>query len=152
MLSLSNLVVLWRQLVVNVSYQCDAHLSRVVAPQHVADEVRLDLHLYHLKRATEHTAENIGIPELILGSAVVGQFDKVGEGILIEDQRELLAVARPVCYGGGDVEEDFEADLEVLVRVEGNSKGEGELAPTFAIISAVSRKLEHRRIVLDLAR
>lgn len=77
--------------------------------------MRLDLHLHHLQRAPQHTAEDVAVPELVLRAAVVGQLDKVGEGVLLEDQRELLAVARPVRYGGRYVEEDLEADLDVTL-------------------------------------
>lgn len=44
-------------------------------------------------------------------TAVIRQFDKVSEGVLLEDERELLVVARPVGDGRCDVEEDLEADL-----------------------------------------
>lgn len=43
------LVVLGRKFIVDVAYERDAHLGRIVAPEHVADEVGLDLHLYHLE-------------------------------------------------------------------------------------------------------
>lgn len=71
----------------------------------------LDLHLHHLQRAAQHAAEDVRVPQLVLSTAVVGELDKVGEGVLLEDKRELLAVAGPVRYGGGYVEEDLEADL-----------------------------------------
>lgn len=71
----------------------------------------LDLHLDHLEGAAQHAAEEVRVPELVLGAAVVGQLDEVGQGVLLEHQRELLAVARPVRHGRCDVEEDLEADL-----------------------------------------
>lgn len=43
------LVVLGRKFIVDVAYERDAHLGRIVAPEHVADEVGLDLYLYHLE-------------------------------------------------------------------------------------------------------
>lgn len=105
-------VILRRKLVINIPDQAYPHLGGIVSFQNIADEMRLDLHLHHLQRAPQHAAEDVGVPELVLRAAVVGQLDKVGEGVLLKDQRELLAVARPVCYGGCDVEEDLEADLE----------------------------------------
>lgn len=45
------LVVLGREFIVDVAYESDAHLGGIVAPEHVADEVGLDLHLYHLEGA-----------------------------------------------------------------------------------------------------
>lgn len=109
-------VILGRQLIINVSYQADPHLGGIIAPQYVADEMSLNLHLHHFQCTPQHAAEDVRIPELVLRAAVVGQLDKVGEGVLLEDQRELLAVARPICYGRGYVEEDLEADLEVPRR------------------------------------
>lgn len=75
--------------------------------------MRLDLHLHHLQRASQHAAEDIRIPQLVLRPGVVRQLDKVGQRVLIKHQRELLAVARPVGNGGCDIEEDLEADLLV---------------------------------------
>lgn len=126
--------------------------------------MRLDLHLHHLQRAPQHAAEDVAVPELVLRAAVVGQLDKVGEGVLLEDQRELLAVARPVRYRRRYVEEDLEADLEprcqsvpshVASHIEFTCRHCKSLAwavHTFEIISAVSRKFAQRFIVLDLAR
>lgn len=129
--------------------------------------MRLDLHLHHLQRAPQHAAEDVAVPELVLRAAVVGQLDKVGEGVLLEDQRKLLAVARPVGYGGCDVEEDLEADLEATSllthaqpplptdgfhRVPSHWRGGTWVVRTLEIISAVSRKFAQRFIVLDLAR
>lgn len=71
----------------------------------------LNLHLHHLQRTPQHPTEYVRVPQLILSAAVVGQLDKVGEGVLLEYQRELLAVARPIRDGGRYVEEDLEADL-----------------------------------------
>lgn len=105
-------VILRRELIINIPDQAYTHLGGIVSPQHIADEVRLNLHLHHLQRTPQHAAEDVGVPELVLRAAVVGQLDKVGEGVLLEDERELLAVARPVRYGGCDVEEDLEADLD----------------------------------------
>ncbi len=156
-----HLIILWRQLIINIPYQADAHLGGVVPAQHVADEVGLDLHLHHLEGAAQHAAQDVGVPQLVLGAAVVGQLDKVGKGVLVEDERELLAVARPVGDGRDDVEEDLEADLStVCVSTEWPVTAvcapapptESVSSPTLAIISAVSRKLEHRRTVFDLAR
>lgn len=105
-------VILRRELIINIPDEAYPHLGGIISPQHIADEVRLDLHLHHLQRTPQHAAEDVGVPELVLRAAVVGQLDKVGEGVLLEDQRELLAVACPVGYGGCDVEEDLEADLD----------------------------------------
>lgn len=108
-------VILRRKLVINISDQAYPHLGGIVSFQNIADEMRLDLHLHHLQRAPQHTAEDVGVPELVLRAPIVGQLDKVGEGVLLKDQRELLAIARPICYGGCDVEEDLEADLEAIL-------------------------------------
>lgn len=108
-------VILRRELIINIADQADSHLGGIVPPQHIADKMRFNLHLHHLQRTPQHAAEDVGVPELILRAAVVGQLDKVGERVLLEDQRELLAVARPVRYGGCDVEEDLEADLDATL-------------------------------------
>jgi len=115
--------------------------------------VRLDLHLHHLQGPAQNTTEDIRVPELILGAAVIGKFDKVGERVLVEYEGKLFAVARPVGDGGGDVEEDFEPNLCMKESACCGRVGVGAaVEPTLAIISAVSLKFEHRRIVLDLAR
>lgn len=136
-------VILGRQLIVDIPYQAYPHLGRVVAPQHVADEVRLDLRLHHLEGAAQHAAEDVGVPQLVLGAAVVGQLDKVGQRVLLEDERELLRVAGPVGYGGRYVEEDLEPDLEEgdVSTEEGWRRGrDRERGRALAIISAVSLK------------
>jgi hypothetical protein len=66
---------------------------------------------YHLQCTTQHADKYVGEPQLVLCAAVIGQLDKVGEGVLVEDQRELLVVAGPVCDGRCDIQEDLEADL-----------------------------------------
>ena len=63
----------------------------------------LDLHLDHLEGAAQDAAEDVGVPQLVLGTAVVGELDEVGEGVLFEDEGELLSVAGPVGDGGCDV-------------------------------------------------
>ena len=121
-------LVVRRHLVVDVADERYPHLRRVVATKHVAGEVRLHLHVhlcprqpavlcaclpqtYHFQCAPQHADEYVGEPQLVLRPAVVGQLDKVGERVLLEDQRELLVVARPVGDGRCDVQEDLEADL-----------------------------------------
>jgi hypothetical protein len=71
----------------------------------------LDLHLYHLERAPQYPTEDIRIPQLLLCSSVIGEFHKVGQRVLFEDEGELFAVRRPICDCRGDVEEDFESNL-----------------------------------------
>lgn len=71
----------------------------------------LHLDLNHLEGSAQDTAQNIGIPHLVLGPAVVRQLDKVGKRQLIENKRELLAVAGPIGDGGSGVEKDLETDL-----------------------------------------
>ena len=104
-------VVLWWQLVVDVSYKRDAHLGRIVAPQDIADKMRLHLHLHHLKGPSQYSTQNIRIPKFVLRSSVIREFHEVGEGVLFEHEGELLAVASPVrncrCY----VEKYLEPDL-----------------------------------------
>lgn len=55
-----------------------------------------------------------------MSPAVIGQFDKIGEGVLVENKGELLVVACPVCDCRGDVEEDLEAHLRQVVLARGN--------------------------------
>lgn len=105
------LVILWRQLVVNVADQRYPHLGGVVAAQDVADKVGLDLDLDHFEGAAQDAAQNVGVPQLVLGAPIVGQLDKVGEGEFVKDEGELFAIGGPVGDGGCGVEEDFEADL-----------------------------------------
>lgn len=118
----------------------------------------LDLHLHHLKCAAKHAAEYVGVPQLVLGASVVGQFDKIGKGVLLKDERKLLAVTRPIRDRGCYIEEDLEADLPAIIWLA-NSRGlfsptriDLALVRTLEIISAVSRKLAQRFIVLDLAK
>lgn len=72
-------IVRWH-LVVNVSDQRYPHLCSIITPQNIADEVGFDLHvylmcvsslrtivsvqirLYHLKRATQHSHQDVGEP------------------------------------------------------------------------------------------
>ena len=77
----------------------------------------LDLHLDHFEGAAQDAAEDVGVPQLVLGAAVVRQLDEVRERVLLEDEGELLPVARPVGDGRGDVEEDLEADLYNIASV-----------------------------------
>jgi hypothetical protein len=46
-----------------------------------------------------------------LGPAVVRQLDEICKGIFVKDQRELLAIARPVRDRGRDIEEDLKSNL-----------------------------------------
>lgn len=71
----------------------------------------LDLDLDHFEGAAEDTTEDVGVPQLVLGAAVVWKLDKVGKGQFVKDEGELFAVGGPVGEGGRGVEEDFEADL-----------------------------------------
>ena len=109
-----NLFVIGGQFVVDVPNERHPHLRRVVAAQNIADEVRLDLHLHHLQGATEDPAVEVREPQLVLRAPVVRQLDKVREGVLVEDEGELLVVVGPVGDLGRDVQEDLEADLSSL--------------------------------------
>jgi hypothetical protein len=109
--TIASLVILRRQLIIDIPHQTDPHLRRVVPPQLVRHKVRLDLHLDHLERAAQHATQQVAVPQLVLRAAVVGELDEVGERVLVEDEAELLVVGGPVGDGGGGVEEDFEADL-----------------------------------------
>ena len=80
-------------------------------PEHIADEVSLDLHLNHLQRAPQNTTQDVGVPQLVLCSTIVWQFHKIGEWVLVEHERELVVVACPVRHLGRDIEEDLEPDL-----------------------------------------
>lgn len=108
-----HLIVFRWQLVVNIPYQADTHLCRVVSSQNVADKMCLDLHLYHFQSPSQHTTQYVGIPKLVLSTAVVGELYEVGEGVLIEDERELFAVACPIRNGRCYVEKDLEAHLSI---------------------------------------
>lgn len=57
----------------------------------------LDLHLDHLQRASQHAAQDVGVPELVLRPAIVWKLHKIGKGVVIEHQGELVVVARPIC-------------------------------------------------------
>ena len=104
-------VILRRQFVVNISYQGYPHLGRVIAPEHVTDEVCLDLHLHHLQCAPQHAAKDIGIPQLILGASIIRELHKIGQRVFLKYERELLAVACPVGDGRRYIEEDLESHL-----------------------------------------
>lgn len=157
-------IILRRKFIVNVTDQADPHLGGIIASQHIADEVCLNLHLHHFECTPQHAAEDVRIPELVLCATVVGQLNEVGERILLEDQRELFTVARPVCYGRCYVEEDLEADLDPcrcqslpavapgIPSLCSSVRGRYLSVRTLEIISAVSRKFAQRFIVFDLAR
>lgn len=145
------LVVLWRQLVVNIPNKGHPHLCRVVAAQNIADEMGLDLHLHHLQGTTKDAAVYVGEPQLILRSPVVWKLDEVCEGIFVKDKGELLAVARPIGDLRSDVQEDLESDLTRSVSIFFVASY-ASASLTLAIMSAVSLKLAHRFMVLDLAR
>lgn len=66
----------------------------------------------HLQSTTQYAAQDIGVPELVLCAAIVGELDKVCKRVLFEDQGELLVVGRPIRYSRGGVEEYLETDLE----------------------------------------
>lgn len=72
----------------------------------------LNLHLNHLQGSSENATEDIRVPKLVLSAAVIRKLDEIGEGVFFEDERELLRVARPVCYSWCYVEEDFESYLD----------------------------------------
>jgi hypothetical protein len=66
---------------------------------------------YHFQGASENTAQNVRVPELVLCSPIVRELDKVSQRVVFEDEGELLVVTCPVGDGGRDVEEDLEPDL-----------------------------------------
>lgn len=101
--ALLGLIVLRGQFVVYIPNERNPHLRRIVAAQDVADKVCLDLHLHHLQGAAKDPAVYVGEPQLVLRPSVVWQLDKVRQGVLVKDERELLAVVRPVGDLGGDV-------------------------------------------------
>lgn len=111
------LLVIHGHLIIDVPYQRYPHLGGVIPPQHVADEVCLDLHLHHFKSTPQDPTEDIRVPQLILCPAIVRELDKVCQGVLVKDERELLVIARPVRDRRCDVEEDLESNLRKLVRL-----------------------------------
>lgn len=149
---LSPLLIIRRHLIINIPYQTNPHLRRIIPPQHITNKMRLNLHLHHLQRTPQHPAENIRIPQLILRAPVIGQLHEVRQRILVEDEGELLVVRRPVGDGGGYVEEDFETDLLVGVGISKTVYLQAGEELTLAIISAVSLKFAHRFMVFDFAR
>lgn len=66
---------------------------------------------YHFKCATQNSSQYVGKPQLVLRSSIIRKLHEVGQRILIENERELFVVARPVrdrrCY----VQKDLEANL-----------------------------------------
>jgi len=48
----AHLIVIHRHLIINIPYQRNSHLCCIISPQHITDEMSLDLHLYHLQRAS----------------------------------------------------------------------------------------------------
>lgn len=55
-------LIVRRHLIVDIPYQRYPHLRRVIAPQHITDEMCLYLHLHHLQSTSQHSAEDIGVP------------------------------------------------------------------------------------------
>lgn len=66
---------------------------------------------YHLQGPAQHAAQDIREPQLVLRPPIVRKLDKVRQRVLVEYQRELLAVARPVRDRRRDVQEYLEPDL-----------------------------------------
>lgn len=108
------LVVFWRELIINISNKRDPHLGRIVSLQDIADKVGFNLHLHHLKGASQDTAINIRIPELVLRPSIIWKLHEIGKGVLVKDKRELIAVTSPIRDLRGDIEEHFEADLREI--------------------------------------
>lgn len=48
--------------------------------------MRLDLHLDHFQCPPEYSTEYVGVPQLVLGAAIVGQFDEVSKRIFLEHE------------------------------------------------------------------
>lgn len=57
-----HLIVFGRELVVDEANEADSHFGGVIAPEHVADKMRLYLHLHHLKGTPQDAAEDIRVP------------------------------------------------------------------------------------------
>jgi len=90
--------------------------------------VCLYLHLHHFQSAAQDPTEYIRIPQLVLCPAIIWELDKVRERVLVEDQRELLIIARPIRDRRRDIEEDLEPNLRKLgVAAETGSKGSTSL-------------------------
>ncbi len=53
------LFIIRRHLIVDVAYQRYPHLCGIIAPQHIADEMCLYLHLHHLQGSSEYPTEDI---------------------------------------------------------------------------------------------
>jgi hypothetical protein len=73
--------------------------------------VGLHLHLNHLQGTPQHAAKYIRIPKLVLRSAIVGKLHEIGKGIVVDNQGELVVVARPVGNLWCDVQEYLESNL-----------------------------------------
>ena len=66
---------------------------------------------YHFQCAPQNSAEDIGEPQLILCPSVIRQFNEIRQGVFVKYEGELVIIARPIGYGGSDVEEDPESNL-----------------------------------------
>jgi hypothetical protein len=125
-------LIVRRHFVLNISDQGNAHFGHVIAAQNITDEMCFDGHLYletcqqvnkvvvmngdahHFECSAQDTTEDVGEPQLVLGFAVIRKLNEIGQGVLVEEQRELLVVRCPVGDCGSNVEEDFEADLFIF--------------------------------------
>lgn len=72
---------------------------------------------YHFQRTPQHTDKYVREPQLVLCPTVVWQLHKVGQRVLLKNERELLVVARPVRDRRRDVQKYLEADLVRLISL-----------------------------------
>lgn len=85
-----------------------------MASQDIADKVCLHLHLHHFQRSAQHTAEDVGVPQLVLRAPIIGQLHEVCQWVLVKYQRELFVICRPVGDLGRNVQENLEANLALI--------------------------------------
>jgi len=58
----SGSLIIRRHLIVDIANQRYPHLRRIVAPQHIANEMCLYLHLHHFQSTPQHPAIDIRVP------------------------------------------------------------------------------------------
>lgn len=65
----------------------------------------------HLQSSPYNSTQNIRVPKLVLRPSIIRQFNEVCQGVLLEYQRKLFAVARPIRDRGCNVEKYLESNL-----------------------------------------
>lgn len=66
---------------------------------------------YHFQCAPKNTAEDVGVPQLVLRPSIIWELDEIRQRIFFEDEGKLLVITCPIGDSRRDVQEDLEPYL-----------------------------------------